>query len=133
MDNRVCIFPFSIKNNQLVIDGNNEEQLYQLNQQKNNGIIKINYINNNNQNNNNNRQDNNNNKQDNNDNRQDNNDNRQENNNNQILNKKNKKNKERKRTHKLSIYDIKKKQKKSKALNLLKQTNVGYQKEADLN
>ena len=107
MDNRVCIFPFSIKNNQLVIDGNNEEQLYQLNQQKNNGIIKINYINNNNQNNNNNRQDNNNNKQDNNDNRQDNNDNRQENNNNQILNKKNKKNKERKRTHKLSIYDIK--------------------------
>ena len=42
-------------------------------------------------------------------------------------------NQSKKKTKKLSIYDIKKKQKKSKGRGLLKQTNGRCQKEADLN
>lgn len=42
-------------------------------------------------------------------------------------------NQSKKKTKKLSIYDIKKKQKKSKGRALFKQTNVRCQKEEDLN
>lgn len=42
-------------------------------------------------------------------------------------------NQSKKKTKKLSIYDIKKKQKKSKGRGLLKQTNGRCQKEEDLN
>jgi hypothetical protein len=90
-------FSFSIKDNQLMIDGKNSNQLYQLNKQKicSNG----------------------------------------NNDGNQVILKEKKKNynSQKKKTHKLSIFNIKKKQKKSKAQNLIKQTSVDCQKEEGLN
>jgi hypothetical protein len=96
MDNKAYNFTFSIKDNQLTIDGNNEEQLYKLNKQQNGENTSSN---------------------------------------NQVILKEKKKNEKhkKKKTHKLSIFKIKKKQKKSKGRGLLKQTNVRCQKEEDLN
>jgi hypothetical protein len=90
-------FSFSIKDNQLMIDGKNSNQLYQLNKQQNcgNGNSNCNKV---------------------------------------ILKEKKKNdNSQKKKTRKLSIFNIKKKQKKSKAQNLIKQTNVRCQKGEDLN
>ena len=51
-----------------------------------------------------------------------------------IQNKKNKNNNQlKKKSCKLSIFEIKKRQKKSKGKNLIKQTNVRYQKVEGLN